>query len=101
MTWENLTEIATRTHLKTFGSEIILFFSDGRELSTKGIFSPQITKLKENNSDFESYALKLSIAQKDVNDLQSVVEIYVKEKRYQILKYEMEADGFVVFFLSE
>lgn len=101
MALESLTVISARTHLKIFGEVVNLFFQDETELKTKAIITPHMTHLREHNSDFESYALIASVARKDVLDPQNLNKIFIQEKEYQVIKYKLEPDGFVVFFLSE
>lgn len=101
MAWENLAGIATRVHLKLFGQDAKVTFTDGRELLTKVILSPHMTHLKDHHSDFESFALIASLAKEIVLDPQTVLSIFTQEKEYKIVKYKLEPDGFYNFFLSE
>ena len=101
MSWENLTGIATRTHLRVFGENVTITFVDGRELQTKAILTPHMTHLRDHNSDLESYALIASVSKKDVQDPQSVSEILIQGKTYHFIKHKIDPDGFYVFFLSE
>jgi hypothetical protein len=101
MSWESLSGIATRVHLRLFGVDAKINFNDGKSLKTKAILSPHMTILKDYNADFESFALIASLAKEDITDPQSVSSIFTQEKEYQIIKYKLEPDGFYAFFLSE
>ncbi len=101
MSWESLITQAAKTQLKIFGESVNLLFADGKELKTKTILSPQSTHLKDHHADFEAYALVASISKNEVKNPQEIVEFHLKEKRYQVIKYQQEPDGFITFYLSE
>ena len=101
MTWKSLSGMATRMHLRLFGVDVKVTFTNGKELLTKAILSPHMTHLKDNNSDFESFALIASLSTEEIVDPQTLSSIFVQDKIYQVIRYKLEPDGFTVFFLSE
>jgi hypothetical protein len=101
MSWESWTTNAARTQLNIFGESVNLLFADGKALKTKTIVSPQTTYLKDHHGDFEAHALVASISKHEVQNPQEVIEFHLKEKRYQVIKYQVESDAFISFFLSE
>lgn len=101
MSWETITGITARVHLRLFGNDVTLKFNDESELKTKAVLTPHMTHLSEHNNDFESYALIASVFKKDVSNPQNLIGIVANETQYQIIPYKLEADGFYVFFLSE
>ncbi len=101
MAWENLTDISTRMHMRIFGEDVTLFSSDGSSLKTKAVPSTHTTKLKEFYLDLASCALFAAVSKKDIKDPQDVTGFCLKEKNYQVIKYTVESDGLIMFYLSE
>ena len=101
MTWKSLSGMATRMNLRLFGVDAKVSFTNGKELQTKAILSPHMTHLKDHNSDFESFALIVSLSAEEIADPETVLSIFVQDKIYQVIRYKLEPDGFTVFFLSE
>ena len=101
MNWESLAGIATRTHLRIFGDDVNLVFSDGNELKTKAIISPHMTHLRDYSSEVNSHALIASVAKEDVGeDPERLVGINIREKSYGVFEPKIEADGFFAYFLE-
>ncbi len=101
MILENLTKNFVATHLRTFGEDVNLIFSNGNEIETKAIFSIHMTNLKEHHTDIESYAQIAFISKFDVCDPNSLREIVKGENKYANVRYKIGEDGFYVYFLSE
>ena len=101
MSWETLTDIATRSHSRIFGKDCTIVFSNGEIKKSKAILTPHTTNLRDHYSDMKGLALIASIPKYDANDPQFVNEIIIEDKSYGIADYKSEADGFNIYFLAE
>ena len=101
MNWENLTRIAAKSQMRTFGREIVISFDGSDDLKTKGIISTKMEKQKHSHCEVEGYSIYVAVLKELINEPQDVTFIKIDDKRYEIISYKYEIDGFYGFYLRE
>ncbi len=102
MGWDNLTKIAARSQINIIGRNLIVSFDNGDDdLFTKGILSTKMEKLKHSNFEVDDFSFHVSILKEKIKNPDDVISITFDGKKYEIVKYSFDIDGYFGFYLKE
>ena len=100
MGWSNITYLAARAQVNTFGKRVIFIFDDGTKSEGKAIITTKEDDLKNEYAKIDSSSLIASVFKAMTPEPYKLKKMIVQNETYRITTRKISDDGFNCFSLA-
>lgn len=99
MGWSNITYLAARAQVNTFGEDVIFLYEDGTYSKVKAIITTKEENLKNNYGQIDGSGMVAAVFKAMTPEPYEVKKMIVREDLYRITTRKISDDGFNYFHL--